>query len=568
MELKKIQLSIQQIVSALAAVLKIEVEVSDKNLFRVAGTGLLKNKIWKEMLGEDIVYRHCIETRKTIVIKNPGAQEICKACIHFGRCKEQGEICSPIIVNNEVVGVIGLIAFNETQRGRLFMEEEANIVFLEKIADVIATKLKEHTFFRQQLIAQKKITTIFDYVDHGVITLNEKGECEYINEVARKMWQLPSGQILNPQKIKLLRDTAKQQPTGQIVHIEVDQQVKKVYVKYHQLQLDTQDKTAVIILEDPDYIQSVANHLSQDVQKVELIGQTPAMEKLKQLILKISYGDMPVSLTGEAGTGKSFIAKSIHNTSVYAENNFEKVNCSFYSNEELERELFGYSEKGHYYEGRLQAANEGTLYIEEIENMPIAVQVRLLKFLMDGLVLQGTVYHKLKVRIIASSTSSLTDKIQLGQFRQDLYYKLNVVPMHIPSLRERREDIPHFVDYFLQRHKVNGIPKSLDDRVRQIFYTYHWPGNIQEVANVVAYACNVEPSTTITESSLPDFIVQETKAHLERREEEFDLRRIEKRTIRLALDEVKRKNLRKEDAALLLGLSRATLFRKINEYQL
>lgn len=567
MELKTIHLNIQQIVSAMADVLKIEIEVSDANLFRVAGTGLLKTRIWKEMLGEDVVYRHCIETRQTIVIKNPGTEAICNTCIHFGRCKEKGEICSPIIVNDEVVGVIGLIAFDDVQRARLFNDEKINITFLEKIADVIASKLKETMFFRKQIIAQKKITAIFDYVNYGVITLNEEGYCDYLNKTAAEMFQLPNGKFLNTEKVKQLCDSAKQKPDGQILHIQVGAHQKKLFVKYHQLQTDHRDKTAILVLEDPDYIQSVANQLSESIQQVQLIGQTPFITKLKQLIMKISNGDMPVLIIGEPGTGKSFIAKSIHQTSIYANSAFEKVNCSFYSPEELERELFGYNEHSIYYPGKLVAAHEGTLYIEEIDQMPLSLQIRLLKFFADQLVLQGTTYHKLKVRFVASA-QDLTTKIQTGQFRQDLYYKLSMVPIYVPPLRERREDIPSFIDYFLSRHVENGLTKTIDTRVQQIFSAYPWPGNIQEIANIVSYSCTIEPGMILSEASLPDFIVQETKALLDKEEEVFDLRFLERRTVLLALKEINRRGLRKEDAAALLGISRATLFRKINEYQL
>ncbi|WP_146551821.1 GAF domain-containing protein [Rummeliibacillus sp. SL167] len=155
-DLKTIQLPIQQIVNAIASVLKIEIEVADKHLFRVAGTGQIKSQIWKEMNGEDLIYKRCIQTKQTIVIENPGFNSFCSGCLHFGHCKEHGEICCPIILDGEAIGVIGLIAFDKIQQQRLFTHKVENIAFLEQIAQIIATKMQETKFYKNYIVSQKK----------------------------------------------------------------------------------------------------------------------------------------------------------------------------------------------------------------------------------------------------------------------------------------------------------------------------------------------------------------------------------------------------------------------------
>lgn len=282
MGLRNIQSALQQIVSAIAAVLKIEVEVADHELFRVAGTGLLKRKIWTNMYNEDTVYRHCIETGKTIVVDQPGFNDICKSCSHFGNCEEKGEICFPIKLGNEVIGVIGLIAFDEEQKKRLFAYQEENTLFLEKIADVIATKVKEYSFFQQQLVAEQKISTLIHYMDQGVIMLNQYGQCEFINNTAREMLQLTSHEKPSTNLIQQLVEQQENNANEKnIVFVNVGSFFRKLIASYHQMNASEQGETAVIILEDPDYLKNVASQftIEQSLQSI-LIGTHPAMNKV------------------------------------------------------------------------------------------------------------------------------------------------------------------------------------------------------------------------------------------------------------------------------------------------
>lgn len=572
MNLKNIQLGIQQIVSAISAVLKIEVEVSDDKLFRVAGTGLLKRKIWKEMIGEDVVYRHCIEKGETIIINNPGFNAICKNCSHFGNCNERGEICSPIKINDTVIGVIGLIAFDDSQKERLFNDIEANVNFLEKIADIISTKMKEYTFFSQQLLAEKKISTLFNYIDNGIIMLNQQGKCEFISSAARQMLNLSSDSTPSQKTIQqLLEQKGTSLKEGKIVFLTASHFSRKLFATFHQIDDFEQGETAVIVLEDPDYITSVATHIStEEKSNDDIIGTHPSINKLKEIIPKIANGTMPILIKGESGTGKCFIAKYIHQSSNKSPDKFFTINCSFFSEDKLDSELFGFSNNDEHIPGKLELTDGGTLFLEEIHSLPLSIQIKLLKFINDKLIFREGTYYEVNTRIISATDKNLMTLIGSGQFRQDLYYKLNIIPLSIPALQKRKQDILPFATYFLQQfnRKNNEPNKILDDHVKDIFLAYTWPGNIQEVANVIEYAYNFESTSVITETSLPDYILTETSDKIQSNHQKFNLQKIEKETIKRALIEVEKKGARKEDAALLLGIGRATLFRKINEFQL
>lgn len=572
MDLKNIQQGIQQIVSAISAVLKIEVEVSDDKLFRVAGTGLIKRKIWMEMNGEDVVYRQCIESGTTIIIDNPGFNEICQSCSHFENCIELGEICSPIKINNIVVGVIGLIAFDTFQKDRLFNDLDANIHFLEKMADVIATKMKEHTFFNQQLLAEKKISTLLNYIDNGIIMLNQQGECEFISSAARQMLNLSSDSTPSQKTIQqLLEQKENSLKGGKIVFLNVGHFSRKLFATYHQIDDFEQGETAVIILDDPDYITSVATHISaKDKNNEDMIGTHPSINKLKELIPKIANGTMPILIKGESGTGKNFIAKYIHLSSNKSPEKFLTINCSFFSEDKLDRELFGTSYNDEHIPGKLELADGGTLLLEEIHSLPLSIQIKLLKFITDKLIFRQGAYYEVNVRIISATDKDLMTLIGEGQFRQDLYYKLNIIPFSIPALHKRKQDILPFAAYFLQQfNSKNSAPnKIFNDYVKDIFLAYSWPGNIQELANIIEYSYNFENTSVITETSLPEYMLTETSDKIQSNHQKFNLQKIEKETIKRALTVIAEKGARKEDAALLLGIGRATLFRKINQFQL
>jgi len=571
MELKAIQSGIQQVVSAISAVLKIEVEVADHRLFRVAGTGQIKQKIWQEMSGEDVVFRHCLETVQTTVIDRPGFHPLCASCGHYMNCVEAGEICTPISVDGKAIGVIGLIAMNEEQKERLFGDLKANINFLEKMADVIASKIKEYAYYQQQLLAEKKISTLLNFMDNGILMLNQKGECEFMSAAARSMLELKPGQPL-PDTIvqQLLKQKEETAGSGKIIYLNLGTFSRKFFATYHRIDNNDDGESAVIVLDDPDYITSLASHLSSEATlRDELISTHPAMVKLKEMIPKIASSHLPVLIQGLPGTGKHFAAQYIHRSGNRAGHAFVRLNCSFYSEAQLDLELFGGSDGPEPIVGKLELADGGTLYLEEIHQLPLSIQVKLLKFLENRLIRKQGDYYEVNVRIIASTDKQLADFVRRGAFRQDLYYKLNMIPITLPPLEQRKQDILPFAQIFLQQHHQNdGRAKKMDDAVIDILLAHDWPGNIQELKNVIEYACHMANTAVIEVRHLPDYIVAETQDRVKSSQPVFNLQTIERETIKRALLEIESRGGRKEEAAALLGISRATLFRKIKDYRL
>ncbi len=233
--------------------------------------------------------------------------------------------------------------------------------------------------------------------------------------------------------------------------------------------------------------------LSERYNVEGIVGKSPVIKNLLDLVERIAQTDVNVLITGESGTGKSLVAKAIHFMSKRKEKPFITINCSAIPETLLEAELFGY-EKGSFTgaytskKGKFELANGGTVFLDEIGDMPLSLQPKILRVIQDKEIerLGSEKTIKVDVRIISATNKNLSELVSQGHFREDLYYRLNVLPIHIPPLRERREDIPilidHFLDIFNQRY---GKRVRLDPKVIEVFMEYPWPGNVRELENTI-----------------------------------------------------------------------------------
>jgi DNA-binding NtrC family response regulator len=305
----------------------------------------------------------------------------------------------------------------------------------------------------------------------------------------------------------------------------------------------------------------------------QLIGKSPSMQKIYDLIERISDSSSNVLITGESGTGKELVAKAIHYNGTRKEAPFIAVNCAAIPETLLESELFGYK-KGAFTdaksdkEGLVSEANEGTLFLDEITEMPLTLQAKLLRVIEEKEVrpLGDTNSYPIDVRIISTSNRDVESSIQQGRLREDLYYRLKVIDIEMPPLRERKEDIPllirHFIYKFSQELKKN-ISEVSEDALK-LLLNYSWPGNVRELENVIQRAITLSQHEVILQDDLPASIIQKTDERLFEKamEEKFTLDRLEKEYIKRVLIET---GGNKSKTAELLGLDRKTLYRKLQE---
>ena len=254
-------------------------------------------------------------------------------------------------------------------------------------------------------------------------------------------------------------------------------------------------------------------HLKQQIEgRYEMLGQSPALTEIRDQIARVAPTNGRVLILGESGTGKELIARAVHKMSHRAKNPFIKVNCAAIPEELIESELFG-SDRGAFTgavktrDGKFLQADGGTLFLDEIGDMSLSVQAKVLRALEQGEFerVGGAKTFQVDVRVIAATNKNLHAEVECGKFREDLYFRLNVVPLTAPPLRERREDVPELAEHFLNTYaEENGfLPKALSEEARDLLLQYDWPGNIRELKNLVERLSIMVSGDTIYPEDLP-----------------------------------------------------------------
>ncbi|WP_277587552.1 sigma-54 interaction domain-containing protein [Psychrobacillus antarcticus] len=581
MYLLDIQSDVQSIAEAIAAVLDLEVEIADINYMRIAGTGEGKINILKKLEG-NLVYKEVFETKKSIIIRKPGFEKICKSCGFYGNCMEAGEISAPIFMNNQIIGFIGLLAFSEEQRERLFIDIEGILLFLSKLADLLASKLEQGRILEEMKSQAEKLDQVINLMDQGVLIVTKYLKVLQANEHARRTLNLNGLDELPSSVEKWIRriielDKIENEP----FIIQTRPRETKVIVNKRYIN----NEEFLISIQDVDTIQTIAENVQLEKRKVfrSIIGSSPQLEVVKEFALRAAQSKSTILLQGESGTGKEVFAKAIHHASDRNRDSFIAVNCGAIPDNLLESELFGY-EKGAFTGasklgkvGKFETANGGTIFLDEIGEMPLALQVKILRVLQENEIerVGGTSPIKVNVRVIAATNRALDKMIEEGSFREDLYYRLNVIPILIPPLRNRPEDIFTLCDYYIKEFNVlfNKSIKGFDDKITQKIYEYPWPGNVRELKNFIEYLFNFVREDFVTWDSAKDLIKRKLNSESfviikEKQQKVFQLDLIEKETIQKTMEYIKLNQLNMDEAAKLLGIGRATLFRKIKKYQI
>jgi len=317
--------------------------------------------------------------------------------------------------------------------------------------------------------------------------------------------------------------------------------------------------------------------LQDDSSLESIIGSSEAMQRIFAIVRKIAATDSTILIGGESGTGKELIARAIHFMSGRADKPFVGVNCGALPENLLESELFGHV-KGSFTgairdkDGLFKVAESGTIFLDEVAEITPALQVKLLRALQERefLAVGGTSPVKVDVRVLAATNRDLEEEVERGTFRPDLYYRLNVIPLTVPPLRDRREDIPLLMRYFMQRlADKRGLPiKGVTKDALELLCEYDWPGNVRELENVLERMVLLEDRDTLDRDSLPEKLVQnpdrgaksffegKPRATLEELEREYLLQVLEST------------GWQKKKASSILGINASTLYRKIQRYGL
>lgn len=580
--LMQIQPTIQRFARMLASVLQLEVEIVDENLCRVAGTGAYGKFLGRQLSGNSRLLRHVLETKTEKVVTQSRFDPLCEGCDSKENCREKAFLGTPVILQERCVGVISLIAVTHEQQEHISDNLREFSDYVRHISTIFVSKLLEDQGPGDNI--SKIFATMIDNMDQGVLVVDADNRVQFVNQTALKTLGVVQNNIIGkPVRFRPL--TFESNFThGHMQHIvSWDDKSELIIGQLHNIQ---GRQLFLMAFHQSHTSFSVAN-ASDEPHIEQLVGECRVMRQLKRLISRIAPSPSSVMVVGESGTGKEVVARAIHKLSGRRNKPFIAINCAAIPEQLLESELFGYvkgaftgaSAKGK--TGLIQAANTGTLFLDEIGDMPLMLQAKLLRAIeaREILPIGASSPIQVDIRIISATNQNLAQFIAEGKFREDLFYRLNVIPITLPPLRERQEDIELLVHYFLHLHtrRLGSVYPGIAPDVVEILRKHRWPGNLRELSNLMEYLVNVVPSGEVIDSTLlpPNLlnngtteqsdVTEVSEAHLSLDDAGGTaLEEMEKQMIREALS---RHNSKKE-VADELGIGIATLYRKIKKYEL
>jgi PAS domain S-box-containing protein len=432
---------------------------------------------------------------------------------------------------------------------------------------------------------RSNLEAIFRNIKDAIISVDKELLILQVNEAARNICGFSHeviGKSFNSLSkrcggrcLESLMETINKKETVEVFRLECEH-------KYHPGQVVTLTTSpllnshgifhgAIMVVRDETRLSTLERDLKERQQFHNIVGKSEKMQEIYSLIELLSDVPTTVLITGESGTGKELVAEALHYRGNRRDNPLVKVNCSALSENLLESELFGHV-KGAFTgaikdkTGRFQMADGGTIFIDEIGDISPRIQVKLLRVLqhMEFERVGDSTPIKVDVRLIAATNQDLYKKVKRGEFRQDLYYRLKVMELTLPPLRERREDIPLLIDHFLKRFnkKFNREVKGISANVQKTFMEYPWPGNVRELEHALEHAFILCDKSIITLDHLPPelktFAKKETALTKDRKTNASEK----------ILHALRKTAWNKARAARLLGMSRRTLYRKIKEYKI
>lgn len=579
----EIQETVERYAEIISKIAFVDVEVVDRRLFRVAGTGMFKAHVNEDMSSAGYTYSRVLETGERQIIYEPGKDPVCDQCPQKGICGEEIEIAMPVRLGEEIIGVIGLVGNSKSRKRMILRNEKLYMDLIEQISDFIAGKAAEVEDAKDRMALLGAIDHAINHMDQGVLLMGNDDTVAIANDYARRRLKedpvgkkaviVPTGDTMNHRKE---------------YRLSVGKRELSVLGEVYRVPGFTNQYSSVLLFEDTRDVQKRYYEMTATVRTVKvdnIVGSSPATMRMKEDIARIAGSTSTVLITGESGTGKEMVATAIWDLSGRKKNRFVAINCAAIPEALLESELFGYV-KGAFTGadpngrmGKFELADKGTIFLDEIGDMPLYLQAKLLRVLQERTIIRigSNQVIPIDVRVIAATNKDLKEMIREKKFREDLYYRLNVIPLKIPPLRERKEDIEELTDYFAGRYAglLGKTVRHITESVRRALAACPWRGNVRELENVVEFMVNMMGEDgVLDERTLPrDFWDDAEEEQIRRAELQPEdgelivpLKELERLEIEKALRICGSTTDGKKEAAARLGIGVATLYRKLEQY--
>ena len=581
----EIEEHIKKYIKVITTVINVDVGVVDKNMKRVSGTSRYNDTVGERVRGN--VFKKTIETGETSIIENPRTHDLCQICDDKEFCKETLEIATPIYCNGEIEGVLGLLCFNEEQKNKILLDVESYLDFTKQIAEFIGMKFKEYRESLLQKEREETLNQLLNNMTKGVILSDVDGNITSINQIGIKKLKLsfnPEGKkmqlisqndyIMNEEIFKLIIGKKEYSVTGKKISM-----VSFSQKKINGFIFDDIQKISKNIVE----VSNQYNRITLD----DIHGTSQSIQSLKEYIKTVANSNSTVLITGESGTGKELIARSLHSSGNRKDKPLVVINCSAIPDSLLESELFGYvkgaftgaDNNGHM--GKFELANGGVIFLDEIGDMPLYLQAKILRVIQEKKIerIGSNKSIDLDIKIIAATNADLRQKIKEKKFREDLFYRLNVIPIQTCPLRERREDIKPIVKKLIEKYSVISGKKEIDidEKAMKVLLDYDWPGNVRELENVIELIMNTcGEAERVTVSMLPENIISQKNKNIvleEIKKESFEILEdefceIEKNYIIKGLEKYGNSTEGKKILCDKMNIGLTTLYRKLKKFNI
>ena len=569
-QLENVRSGIEHFVSAAAEAFRVEAAIFNQecSLFYCTPTYLKKkgNAVHYAFIQDVIV-------NGSVLVTEPGKMPACIGCRFNEHCPSTMEILCCIHSGTEVAGVISFTAFTKEGQKRISENTEVYLNAITKLSSLIGEYLQQFSEGSAAADTEKLIESLMSLCEQPLLLTDPNGVVLRYNSLADKVLKFCNVSSTSLRQI-FSEDMARRITSGN------DLFEKKASIGENTAKVTTRS------IYSQNHLHSILVRLSNEFYEnlpesgafERLIGSSHAFVHIQNLIKRVADSPTPILITGETGTGKELVARSFHEQSRRNKYPFVAINCSSIPENLFESELFGYEEgsftgakKGGKM-GRIEMAQGGTLFLDELGEMPLSVQPKLLRVLQEYELerVGSTKKIHLDIRIVAATNRDLREMIKEGKFREDLFYRISVINVKLPPLRDRKEDIIPISLNYLERLKTKMTTplRTISHEAEQAFLNYSWPGNIRELQNVVEYAANLCDSDTLTLADLPEHMRGLEECPDTEKQKETPLPDSQEKQILDLLSAYGHTLEGKKKIAADLGISLRTLYRKLNKMNL